>query len=73
MLDLVALRVFELGIGNILDLDCSWFGVNNTAIFAYDNLSLAILLVCFPGRGGRFRCWNIAISLTWRDCALVVP
>jgi len=49
MLNLAALRVLELGIGNILNLDFAWLGVNNTAIFAHDNLFDDSVL-CFPVR-----------------------
>jgi hypothetical protein len=43
MLDLAALGILELGIGYILDLDFSWFGVDDTAIFAHDKSSLAVI------------------------------
>src|ERR1700731_1141171 len=36
MLDLAASRVLEFGIGNVLDLDFSWLGVDDAAIFAHD-------------------------------------
>ena len=36
MLDLAASRVLELGIGDVLDLDFSWLGVDDATIFAHD-------------------------------------
>ncbi|HXO84015.1 MAG TPA: hypothetical protein VN803_00665 [Gemmatimonadales bacterium] len=39
MLDLAASRVLEFGIGDVLDLDFSWLGVDDATIFAHDNLS----------------------------------
>ena len=36
MLDLATVRVLELGIGDVLDLDFSWLGVDDAAIFAHD-------------------------------------
>jgi hypothetical protein len=42
MLDPAALRVLELGVRNILDLDFSWLDVDNATILAHDNLSLMI-------------------------------
>jgi hypothetical protein len=38
MLDLTALRVLELGIGNILDLDFSWPGVDDATITGHLSL-----------------------------------
>src|SRR6201999_2319140 len=43
VLDLAAARVFELGIGDILDLDFSWLGVDDTTIFAHDNLTCSVV------------------------------
>ena len=36
MVDLATLRVLEFGIGNVLNLDFSWLGVDDAAIFAHD-------------------------------------
>jgi flagellar motor switch protein FliM len=35
MLDLAASRVLELGIGDVLDLDLSWLGIDDAAISAH--------------------------------------
>jgi hypothetical protein len=42
MLDLAASRVLELGIGDVLNLDLSWLGVDDATIFAHDKTSLAV-------------------------------
>jgi hypothetical protein len=38
MLDLAASRVLELGIGDVLNLDFSGLGVDDTTIFAHDKI-----------------------------------
>ena len=43
MLDLAASRVLELGISDILDLDFSWLGVDDAAIFAHDKPLLRVV------------------------------
>ena len=36
MIDLATLRVLELGIGDVLNLDFAWLGVDDATIFAHD-------------------------------------
>jgi hypothetical protein len=45
MLDLATSWTFELGVGDILDLDFSWLGVDHATISAHERPHLAIELV----------------------------
>jgi hypothetical protein len=50
MLDLAALRIFELGIGDILNLDFARLGVDDTTISAHDKPLCAEGLPAASGR-----------------------
>jgi hypothetical protein len=46
MVDLATLRVFEFGIGDVLNLNFSRLGVDDAAIFAHDKPHISIRLDC---------------------------